>query len=334
MSNLIEIDHKEYGLEETKAADISKMFKPMLDKMEALEVEFNGINKMDVNEATCKKAKELRLKYVKVRTGTAKVHKEMKAFFLQGGRFVDGWKNAQLMASQGVEKKLSSIEKHYENIEKERIEALHVTRAEELEQYNPAVVPPNLGVMDDTVWNSFLIGTKASYEANLEAVRVEAERVEAARIEAKKQAEIKRLDDIKKEKERKKLEAENAKLKKVADQKEKERLEELRLSLVAKAEAETKAYNLLVAENVKREKLEAELKAIEEKEDKARIEKEITERKAAAAPDKEKVLAFCESIKALDFPTMTTDHGTFMMNQVKVLLNKVNTYIIDSSEKF
>ena len=32
MKGLISIDPKEYGLEETKAADISKMFIPMLKK--------------------------------------------------------------------------------------------------------------------------------------------------------------------------------------------------------------------------------------------------------------------------------------------------------------
>jgi len=42
--------------------------------------------------------KELRLKYMKIRTATLDIHKKQKAFYLAGGRFVDGWMNASLMA--------------------------------------------------------------------------------------------------------------------------------------------------------------------------------------------------------------------------------------------
>ena len=107
---LVKINPSDYGLEEQKAKEISDMFKPMLDKMVDLEKRYNEVISLEIQPETCKKAKELRLEYVKVRTGTATIHKELKAFYLQGGRFVDGWKNAQLMASQGIEEKLINIE--------------------------------------------------------------------------------------------------------------------------------------------------------------------------------------------------------------------------------
>ena len=100
INSIVKINPADYGLTETKAKEIEAMFKPMLQKMVELEEEYNEVVKLEINKDTCTKAKELRLKYVKVRTGTASIHKELKAFYLNGGRFVDGWKNAQLFASQ------------------------------------------------------------------------------------------------------------------------------------------------------------------------------------------------------------------------------------------
>ena len=131
----------------------------MLDKMIELEKEFNEITKLPIEEkSTSLKAKELRLKYVKVRTGTADIHKQQKAFYLAGGRFVDGWKNAQLFASQGIEEKLEEIEKYAENTERQRIAQLQSEREGALTQYEVENISSlNLGLMSDDVWKSFLI---------------------------------------------------------------------------------------------------------------------------------------------------------------------------------
>jgi len=334
MKDLIKVDPKEYGLEETKAADISKMFKPMLDKMEALEEEFNAVNKLEITKETCKKAKELRLKYVKVRTSTSKIHKELKAFYLQGGRFVDGWKNAQLMASQGVETKLSNIEKHFENIEKERIEKIQEERIAELKKYDCAVIPENLGVFNDEVWKNFLIGTKASFKAKKEAEALEAERLEQERKEAEAEAERKRLEEIKKEKERKALEKENKKLRKEAEEKERiaKEAENKRLEAQRKEKEEQEA--ILAEERKKQEALEAEIRERKEKEEEAERLKLEEARKAEAAPDKEKVLNLAKNIASLELPTLKTKHGKSIIENVKVLLQKVEYYIIENSENF
>ena len=75
MNELIQINHEDYKIEERKAQEIADMFKPMLDKMVELENEFNTLVKEEITTDICKKAKELRLKYVKTRTGTKKIHK-------------------------------------------------------------------------------------------------------------------------------------------------------------------------------------------------------------------------------------------------------------------
>lgn len=184
MSEIVKIDPKEYGLEETKAADIAAQFRPMLDKMVELEKEFNQIIILPIEEKeTARKAKELRLKYVKVRTGTAEIHKQQKAFYLAGGRFVDGWKNAQLFASEGIEKRLEEIEKYAEIQEKKRIEALQFEREKELEPYEVENLSAlNLGEMSDAVWSAFKDGNIKHYNDRKEAERkAESERIEAQR---------------------------------------------------------------------------------------------------------------------------------------------------------
>ena len=150
--DLVKIDPKDYGLEEKKAKQISDMFKPMLDKMVELEEEYNEVINLPISDETSQRARELRLKYVKVRTGTAAIHKDLKQFYVQGGRFVDGWKNAQLMASQGNEAKLKEIEDYLENQRKEKIAKLQEERAKKLELLEAEVIPPNLGELEDMVW--------------------------------------------------------------------------------------------------------------------------------------------------------------------------------------
>src|SRR3972149_1405125 len=122
-TSLVKIDPKEFGLQETKAKEIAAQFQPMLDKMVELENEYNKVVSLPIEEAsTATLAKIVRLKYVKVRTGTSEIHKVQKNFYLMAGRFIDGWKNAQLFASQGIEEKLLAIEEYAERKkEQERI---------------------------------------------------------------------------------------------------------------------------------------------------------------------------------------------------------------------
>lgn len=187
---LQKVNAEDYGLEEHKAAEISAMFKPMLDKMVELETEYNKIINLEKTPENCSLAKELRLKYVKIRTETAAKHKQLKAFYLQGGRFVDGLKNAQLMASEGIEDSLKQFENHFEIIEAERIKALQEERKQELTKYldDQSNIPDNLGFMTDELWSNFLLGAKTNYENRLKA----AEEVEKERLKQIELDEIER----------------------------------------------------------------------------------------------------------------------------------------------
>ena len=192
-TSLVKIEAKEYGLTDETAAKIEAQFLPMLAKMTELENEYNAILGLNIEEPqTAKLAKDLRLKYVKVRTGTAEIHKAQKAFFLNGGRFVDGWKNAQLFASQGKEESLERIEKHAENLERERLEKLQSLRAALLAEYVENASELSLSGMKQDVFEAYLSTKKQQYEdrkaaeAKAEADRIAAEK--AAKLEAEKLA--------------------------------------------------------------------------------------------------------------------------------------------------
>ncbi len=303
---IVKINPADYGLNETKAKEIESMFNSMLAKMVELEKEFNEIAKLEINPETCEKARDLRLRYVKVRTGTAEIHRELKAFYLNGGRFVDGWKNAQLFASQGMEEKLTAIEKHFEIIEAERISKLQEKRAGELTKYEVEYIPDNLGLMPENVWSNFLLGTKTNYEARKEAERkAEEERQENIRLDKRERERRERAlpyidywqgivdanvlrdlsDEVfegafekiitaKKEDDKKKeqIRKENIRLQKEAEERERQ----------AKIEAEQRAK--AEAERMKKE--EAEREAREEKERKDREANEAALRKEREAKER------------------------------------------------
>jgi len=218
MNSIVKVDAKDFGLEENKAQQIAIMFDPMLNKMVELEKEYNALAKIDISEKKCQWAKDLRLQYVKVRTGTAKIHKELKQFYLQGGRFVDGWKNAQLMASGTIENKLKDIEDHYVNIEKEKIQKVEDERTVELLKYGSEIMPKQLGNMPEAVFQNYLTGVKTAYELKIaaeekaedERIKLEQQKIaeeKALRAENERLKEQAKADAIIREKERIKFEA-------------------------------------------------------------------------------------------------------------------------------
>lgn len=284
---IVKPNGEDFQLEETKASEISKMFQPMLDKMVELEQEYNVISKLERTKENCIKARVLRLKLVKVRTGTAEIHRDLKAFYIKGGKFVDGWKNAQLMAGEGLEDKLMSFEKHYENLEKERIYALGIDREGQLDVYGVVNFPSNLGEMEDAVWANYITGVRESFRLKKEAERkAEEERIAIEKEAEEKRKEEARLEEIRREEERieqEKIKKENERLKLEAEEAEKIRQAERQKQLDKEAEAfrmrqkeEAEVRELQEAEKKKRE--EKERLVQEAHEEKLRIEREEKER--------------------------------------------------------
>lgn len=263
----LEIDPTKYGLEKTEAEQIQAVFVPMLNRLKELEDEYNSIVSKPITPELVGLAKTTRLKLVKVRTGTTEIHKKAKAYYLAGGRAVDGLKNTMLFAIEGKEEELEKIENHYVNIEKERIRLLNEERINLVSSFGVDGSVMGLGNMTDAVWENYFSGVKLAYEAKIKAEK-EAEDARLAAIEAER---------IRQEE----IAAENKRL---------------------KEEAEKQAA-ILEAERKKADALEAELKAKKDAEEAAAAEiakQEEEKRKAAEklakSGDKAQLKAWVDSM--------------------------------------
>lgn len=151
-----------------------------------------------------------------------------------------------------------------------------------------------------------------------------AERAEKERIENEQRAEIARLTELARiEKEaRDKLEADERQRQAEIVRAENERLAKIE----AKKQAEERAARIAAEEEASRLRAEAAaIAAAKMAEDCARIE---AERKAAAAPDKEKLIAFAESLIALKITNMQTPAGMQAKLKIeKAMLNLHNNVI-------
>lgn len=312
MTQLVKINPQDYGLEQTQVSTIEQAFAPKIAERDGYIEMYNQILKAELTPELCDNASDLRKKLVKVRTGIADIHKTQKAFFLAAGRFVDAWKNKETAPIEQMEENLSKIEKHFIIIEQERITKLELERAELLKQYTE-IMPMSLGLMQEDVFQAYLAAQKMAYEAKIAAEkqseldRIAAEKAEAAereRIrvenEALKQAAIEREKEI---------EAERAKA-------EKERIAE-------REEAARKQKAIEDAARIEREKIEAERAKIEaelrakqqaelkekqqiESAEKQRIE---SEKQAEKAPDREKLVAFVNSIILPAIPVLKSEES-------------------------
>lgn len=325
MTNIIQIDPKEFGIEETRATQIAEQFKPMLDKMVELEAEFNELVALPIDKATCAKAKELRLKYVKVRTGTEKIHKEQKAFYLAAGRYVDGWKNAQLFASQGNEKRLQEIENYYEIQEQQRIEALRAERVAVLAEVceNPEMY--NAQHMTEEAFKNLVDGLRLAKQAQIEAAKkAEEERIALEKAEAE---------------ERERIRVENERLKKEAEareaemQKERERVEAERKAAEEKArkereEIERKAAEERAKAEAERKRLEDELKAKERAEQEAKKKAEDEEQARLNMGDADKIAALCKDLNEIKSRYQFKSKKNIQLYaEVGVLIDKIVAHI-------
>lgn len=183
-NQLVKVDPAQYGLQAAEAAKVEAVFMPMIDKMKELEEEFNEIMALPIEPTTCKKAKALRLMFVKIRTGTAAIHKNAKEYYLKAGKFIDAWKNVQAFASTGKEEQLAKIENHYEILEAERKEKLKAERLEQLSECcdTPEMYP--VADMSDTAFQQLLNGLKVAKQQREEAERkAEEERIENERLD-------------------------------------------------------------------------------------------------------------------------------------------------------
>lgn len=345
------IQAEEFGIEVVKAKTIEQSFLPKKTEIDAYTEQYSEIIKLELNPDTFKKARELRLKLVKVRTGIAEVHKSEKAFFLASGKYVDALKNKLTTPIEQMEEKLREIEDTEKRLEQERKEKLRLERIALLEPYGADVSFLPLAEMTEEQFQGQLGLAKAAYEQRLESERLEQERL-AKEEEERKEAE--RLNEIERNRkdvlapyysfvdwssvdlkimdekafselvessktlkaehdaEQAKIKAENERLRKEQEEKDK------------KAEAEAKRLQK-IADDLAKEKADREEKERKEMEAEQKRIKELEN-----AGDQVKFKEFYNQFKEFKFPELNNKEVTSLINGK---LDELRKFMVEQSKK-
>jgi len=225
----------ELQLVKGKSEEIENVFKPFYEKINNLDVEFEEIINQEITPELSKKAKELRLKYVPLRTGSEKAGKGYKEDVLKLSKAIDSIRKKVKETASEKEAKLKEIETYQERIEAEKKEVLKDERLKELEKYNVDGFSFGVENMSIDIWESFLNSQKFAYETE----------------KARKKQQF--LDRLKADKERgereEKLKAENEKIRKAKQKLEKELREK----------EESERLDRIKKENIELEKQLAEI---------------------------------------------------------------------------
>ena len=347
MTNELVLNASSYGIEESKAKQLEKVFVPMVEKFKELEEQYNEVlaNKV-ITKEVCSDAKIVRNRYVKVRTGADEIHRIAKANVLVESRAIDGLRNIIKYAVNAHENSLLDVEKHFERLETEKLDKLREQRNIILEKYdiNPGVGDPAL--MSEDVWNHYIKSVIADFNTKLVAEKKakeeriakeiaeieEQKRIKAENERLKKEAELKKIADEKEEKDRQRL----AKIE--ADKRAKE--DKARLELEEKnrkiqeakeQKARDEAYKLIRKEREAKEKIQAELRAKKETEqleliriEKEKKAKEEEERLLSLAPIKDKLKRWINETEIKDPTEYDMDKETFA--KVEDIMLKFNSF--------
>lgn len=140
------IKAEDFGLKKEQGENITKDLKLVLSERDELEKQYLILIKSEINSETAKKAKDLRMLYVKNRTqGIDPWHKAQKAYWKSGGDFVDATKRKEIFTNERCEANLLEIEKFEENQERERLDKIENARKSILLEEFPDV---NFGAYD------------------------------------------------------------------------------------------------------------------------------------------------------------------------------------------
>lgn len=295
MSTEIAVKAQEFGLEESKANEMVSGLQPILAEREILAGQYSEIIKEELTEDLMVRAKKLRLLIVKNRTqGVEKWHKVNKEFYLAGGRFVDAVKNKEVAENNRMEETLMEIEKHFENLEKERIQKLKEERTAALSPYVENASLYDLGNMTEFMWENLLEGSKLQHAKRIEDQRI----AEEARIEREKaeaaEREAQRIENERLKAEAAEREAQIAKEKAAAEAALKAEREAAAEALRIEREA-AEAQRKAAEEHARKEREAAEAKAAQERAERAKIEAELQAKKDAEAKAEADRLAAIEA---------------------------------------
>jgi len=336
---------EESGIEKSKGEIISNTLGKFFEKATEWNDTIEALQINDVSEVgKMKMAREGRLTLKNQRISCKKIvdekRQEVKAkmadYVLEDKLWL---KSFQMIEAtyKNLETKLEEKEKYAERKERERLDVIERDRINQLIPFNEFchIEALDLRGMDDESFERELAKAKKLFDLD----KAERERIEKERI-AKEKAEAEERERIRKENERLKKEAEEkerlAKIeeeKRIKDENERKAKEEAERKKREAEEAKKRAeYEAKIKkEREEKAKIEAELKKKREAEEaeKQRIENEkkaIEEanRKAALAPQKEKITNW---VNSFELPSLeTTNMDANAKNNIKEIAEKFDAF--------
>jgi len=263
---------EQFNIAPTKADQIMGAFTETAQLIGELDKDFKKFS--DVKEITddvCEEAKDLRLKYVKARTGADKKRKEIKAQVLLESKAIDGAGNIFKLQISEREKSLQCIEEHFEKIEEAKRQKLKNERMEELKKFGIEEFDHlYLDQMTTEIWESYYAGEKAKFEAAQAQIKKDADEQKKLEKQKKLDDEKIRKDNARLVKEKESTEAKAKKDKEIADKKLAEA--QKKIDEAKQAEIDRKAK-----EKAEQEKIEAKAKKDKEIDEKAMKNKKYLE---------------------------------------------------------
>lgn len=275
------------GLESTATTPLVAAFRPVFANAKVALASADGVA-ASVKDATCvseiKKARECRLAIRKVRLAGEAVRKAQKATALAYSKAVDGFYNILEADLAPVEKALQDAEDTAERAEQARKDALESGRKVALAPYVADVALYAVRDMAEPAFAALLAGCRlAKEQSEAAAKKAEQDRIEKEKAEAA---------------ERERIRAEN------------ERLHKEAVELEAKAKQDREAAEASAAkERAARAKAEAEAKSFRDAQAKQLADEAAAARKAASAPEREKLITLAARFRNLELPTMETEAG-------------------------
>ena len=299
-------DQRNYLEEQFKK--VFEIITPVIEKAKTLIV--TSIDQKDLMQ----QAHEGRIILKNKRNDVEKMRKELKERSLREGQAIDKVANLIKEMIAPAEAHLELQENFAKIYEEQRKEALRLKRHEILLPYTSDPSLFDLANMTEEQFDQILAGQKAAHEQRIEAEK----KAEEDRI-AKERAEAEERECIRRENERLKAEVEKREAE-LAEERRKAEVERKRLEYIAKAEAE------------KREAAEREIHEEQQKKQAEMDRIKAEEERAAAAPDKEKLIVFAGKIEALqlEFPELSSKKMKAVRDGVLLKLREIHAYIYSS----
>lgn len=291
-------------------------------------------------------ARDTRLALRRVRIAVESRRKELGEHHLRKTQEVNAAAGEIRKLIEPYEEKLEAIEKHAERVEADRVLKLSQVRACKLSEVGGSFEGVDLGRMVDEQFDNMLAGATYVYEQNQAKARADEEaRIAREKAEAEERLRIRRENErLRKEVQEREalIEQERAEAREEALRQaavlteERRKAAEVQRKIEETAQAERVAAQAVARKaDIERRRLEAaEAQRVQDEADRKAAE-DLARQKAEAAPDKEKLHAFAQSIRAMveKVPNMTSPTGIqkaeFIASKVEGFANWIENQIKD-----